>query len=196
MANLDLLMRSLEFIEEHLEDPIPVQTEDIAAACFASKSSLEKVFKYTIRFSVHDYIIRRKMTRAARMMIEKPALSILDIAVQFGYSSHEAFTRTFSQVWNCNPSDFKKRYTETERGHTAELFPKITGFIQLEGEPFMRRTVDISELYDFLSRARTAGLYVVTLFTLSRSMKFRARQETLQLPKLFAEWKAFAVQKM
>jgi AraC family transcriptional regulator len=93
LANLDLLMRSLEFIEEHLEDTVAVQTEDIAAASFASKSALEKVFKYTIHFSVHDYIIRRKMTRAARLMIEKPALSILDIAVQFGYSSHEAFTQ-------------------------------------------------------------------------------------------------------
>ena len=129
LANLDLLMRSLEFIEEHLEDTVAVQTEDIAAACFASKSALEKVFKYTIHFSVHDYIIRRKMTRAARLMIEKPALSILDIAVQFGYSSHEAFTRTFSQVWNCNPSDFKKRYTEKGREHSAELFPKITFFV-------------------------------------------------------------------
>ena len=55
LANLDLLMRSLEFIEEHLEDTVAV--------------------------------------RAARLMIEKPALSILDIAVQFGYSSHEAFTQ-------------------------------------------------------------------------------------------------------
>ncbi len=149
LANLDLLMRSPEFIEEHLEDTVAVQTEDIAAACYASKSALEKLFKYTIHFSVHDYIIRRKMTRAARLMIEKPARSILDIAVQFGYSSHEAFTRTFSQVWNCNPSDFKKRYTEKGREHSAELFPKITGFIKLEGEAIMRRTVDISELYDF-----------------------------------------------
>ena len=49
MANLDLLMRSLEFIEDHLEDTVAVQTEDIAAACYASKSALEKVFKYTIR---------------------------------------------------------------------------------------------------------------------------------------------------
>ena len=57
LANLDLLMRSLEFIEDHLEDTVAVQTEDIAAACYASKSALEKLFKYTIRFSVHDYII-------------------------------------------------------------------------------------------------------------------------------------------
>lgn len=149
LANLDLLMRSLVFIEDHLEDTVSVQTEDIAASCYASKSALEKVFKYMVHLSVHDYIMRRKMTKAARMMIDKPNLSILDIAVQFGYSSHEAFTRTFSQVWNCNPSEFRKRYTENGREHTVELFPKITGFIQLEGEPIMRRTVDISELYDF-----------------------------------------------
>ena len=147
MANLDLLMRSLVFIEDHLEDTVPVQTEDIADACYASKSALEKVFKYMTHFSIHDYIVRRKMTRAARMMIDKPNLSILDIAVQFGYSSHEAFTRSFSQVWNCNPSEFRKRYEN--RPHTVELFPRITGFMQLEGEKLMRRTVDISELYDF-----------------------------------------------
>ena len=39
----------------------------------------------------------------------------------------------------------------------------------------------------------SAGLYVVTLFTLSRLMKFRTRQETLQLQKHSAEWKVFAV---
>lgn len=147
MANLDLLMRSLVFIEEHLEDTTPVQTEDIAEACFSSKSALEKVFKFTTNFSVHDYIVRRKMTRAARMMIENPNLSILDVAVQFGYSSHEAFTRTFSQVWNCTPSEYRNRCSE--RTHTVELFPRITGFMQVEGEPIMRRTVDMSELYDF-----------------------------------------------
>ena len=152
MANLDLLMRSLGFIEDHLEDTVAVQTEDIAEACFASKSALEKVFKYTIHISVHDYIMRRKMTRAARMMMENPNLSILDIAVQFGYSSHEAFTRTFTQVWNCNPSEFRKR--SVDRPHTVELFPRITGFIQVEGETLMRRTVDISELYDFFKSRR------------------------------------------
>lgn len=78
MANFDLLMRSLAFIEEHLEDSI--QTEEIAQACFASKSALEKVFKYTIHYSVHDYMIRRRMTKAARTMLDKPNYSLLNIA--------------------------------------------------------------------------------------------------------------------
>lgn len=143
---MDLLFRSLSFIEEHLDDDM--QTEDIAAACFASKSSLEKVFKFTTHFSVHDYITRRRMNKAARLMIEKPELSLLDIAVQYGYSSHEAFTRAFAQVWKCTPSEY--RQSQQKRLRPMELFPQITGVMQLEGEDYMRKTVDISELYDFL----------------------------------------------
>lgn len=145
MANLELLMRSLSFIEDHLDDEI--QTEDIAAACYASKSALEKVFKYTTHFSVHDYVIRRRMTLAARCLVSNPAMSILDVAVQYGYSSHEAFTRTFFQVWNCTPSQLRETYGDSSR--LPVLFPKLEGVYQLEGETYMRRRVDISEMYDY-----------------------------------------------
>lgn len=145
MANMDLLLRSISFIEDHLDENM--QTEDIAAACYASKSNLEKVFKFTTKFSVHDYITRRRMNKAARMMLEKPELSLLDIAVQYGYSSHEAFTRAFAQVWKCTPSDYRTR--EGKKIRPFELFPQFTGVMQIEGEPYMRRTLDISELYDF-----------------------------------------------
>lgn len=94
MANMELLMRSLSIIEDNLDNEI--KTEDIAQACYVSKSSLEKMFKESVRFSVYDYIIRRRMMKAAKMMIQMPELSLLDVAVQYGYSSHEAFTRTNS----------------------------------------------------------------------------------------------------
>lgn len=146
MANMDLLIRSLSYIEDNLDSEM--QTEDIAAACYASKSSLEKVFKFTTHFSVHDYITRRRMNKAARLMMEKPELSLLDIAVQYGYSSHEAFTRAFAQVWKCTPTEY--RQSQKKRLRPLELFPQITGLMQLEGENEMRKTVDISELYDFI----------------------------------------------
>lgn len=150
MANMDLLLRSISFIEDHLDDDI--QTEDIAKACYASKSALEKVFKFTTHFSVHDYIIRRRMMKAAKLMIYSPELSLLDVAVQYGYSSHEAFTRAFFQVWNCNPSEFKARYEGSL--HVAELFPRVEGVYQEEKEEYMRRRVDISELYDFFKERK------------------------------------------
>ena len=155
MANMDLLLRSLSFIEDNLDSEI--KTEDIAQSCYASKSSLEKLFKESVRFSVHDYIIRRRMMKAAKIMIQKPQMSLLDVAVQYGYSSHEAFTRTFNGVWNCNPSEFRERYAT--KGKVPELFPQITGFYQLEGEKYMRRAVDISEMYDFIRERKNC--YVV-----------------------------------
>ena len=146
MANMELLLRTLSFIEDHLEDDL--NTEEIAKACYASKSSLEKTFRFTMHFSVRDYIIRRRMTKAARVICQKPELTLLDIAVMYGYSSHEAFTRAFQQVWKCSPSEFKSG--NVKRLSPIDLFPRITGVFQVEGENFMRRAVDVSELYDFI----------------------------------------------
>ena len=81
--HLEILSSALQYIEEHLEDKI--QTEDIALACFCSKSSLEKTFRYVNDMSVHEYINRRRMTRAAKMLVEQPDISILTIALQYGY---------------------------------------------------------------------------------------------------------------
>lgn len=146
MDNLSFLMNSLSFIEQNLNNEI--KTEDIAKNCFASKSSLEKTFKYFTHFSVHDYIVRRRIMKASQLMITKPSLSLLDVAVEYGYSSHEAFTRAFYSVWNCTPSEFKEKYSERKK--IPELFPQITGFFQNQGELFMRRTVDISQFYDLI----------------------------------------------
>lgn len=162
MANIDLLMRSLTYIEDHLD--CEMQTEVIAKACYASKSSLEKVFKITTLFSVHDYIIRRRVAKAARIMIQKPQMSLLDVAVMFGYSSHEAFTRAFFSVWNCNPSEFKEKYGT--RAVIPELFPQITGLLKLKQEDYMRRTVDISELYDFFKERKDCYFVCADIFHL------------------------------
>ena len=145
MSHLELLAKAVEYIEQHITEDI--HTEDIAANCFCSRSSLEKIFRLVSHLSVRDYIMRRRMTKAAKMLVEEPAKSVLDVAVFYGYSSNEAFTRAFRQVWNQLPSEFR------DRGRSSELFPRM---IPLElGVPKMNRTVfDISELYDLFQARR------------------------------------------
>ena len=146
MDNLELLAKALEYMEQHLETDIC--TEEIARACYCSKSTLEKLFRFVNHISVRDYLIRRRMTKAARFLVECPGASILDAALKFGYSSHEAFTRAFRQVWNCSPSEYRMK----SRG--SELFPRLNTPLKT-GDVYMRerRNFDISELYDlFQSR--------------------------------------------
>lgn len=145
MQNIDLLVYSLEYIETHLQDNL--KTTDIAKACCCSKSTLEKLFQYVYSISVHQYVIRRRMMLAAKTLIEQPELSILSVAMEYGYNSHEAFARAFKEIWNCNPSEIRQR-------KFSEIFPRFREPIQ-EGEPYImqRKCVDISQLYDlFMER--------------------------------------------
>ena len=147
---LELLTTALSFLEDNLTEKIT--TEDVAKVCFCSKSTLEKLFRCVSHMSVHDYIIRRRMTKAAKMLFFHREISILDIAVLYGYNSNEAFTRAFKQVWNCTPSEFRNntRY--------SELFPRFA-FDLDKGEQIMKK-VDISELYDVL-RERIGCHYII-----------------------------------
>lgn len=146
MQNMDLLVNSLEFIENHLKDNF--KTVDIAKACYCSKSTLEKLFQYVYSISVHEYIIRRRMMVAAKMLAAQPQISILSVAMECGYSSHEAFARAFKEIWNCNPSEFRKR-------KFTELYPRFREPLQ-EGDNYImqRRRVDISQLYDLFQERR------------------------------------------
>jgi len=147
MKNIELLVSALEYIEAHLNEDL--QTKEVADACFCSKSTLEKLFRHVNHISLHDYLIRRRMTKAARMLSEDPQIGILEVALTVGYSSNEAFTRVFKQVWNCKPSEFRKarRY--------SELYPKLTRPLQ-NGDDYMktRNSMDISELYDLFKERR------------------------------------------
>lgn len=141
MSNLELLANVLEYIEQHITEDI--HTDDIASACYCSRSSLEKIFRFVYRISVRDYLIRRRMSKAAKALVEEPQLSILDIALNYGYSSNEAFSRAFRQVWNELPSEFR------ENKRTSELFPRMMPSLE-QGDDLMHTTTkfDISNLYD------------------------------------------------
>ena len=141
MNNIEILANALEFMEENLQNEI--KTQDIADACYCSKSALEKIFRHINRISVREYLIKRRMTIAARMLASDMQLSILDVALVCGYSTNESFSRAFRTVWNCNPSEFKARKD------IFELFPRLCPPMH-EGGTYMsgRRNVDISELYD------------------------------------------------
>ena len=144
MEHLQLLTRALQYIEENLQGSL--KTEDVAAYCYCSKSSIEKLFKNVNNISVHDYVVRRKMVIAAGKL-QKEDVNILHLALSLGYQSHEAFTRAFRQVWHCNPSEYAKQYRFTE------LYPRFAA-VPMEGAISMKKNVDISELYDLLQERK------------------------------------------
>lgn len=153
MENLQILIDALDFIENNLTESI--KTDDIANHLYCSKSTIEKLFRYVNNVSIRDYIIRRRMSRAALDIAHSSEESILDIGIKYGYGSNEAFTRAFYSVWQISPSEFRKNPS------AYELFPGYKMDPELMEEKSMsdRKKVDISELYDCI-RSRK-GCYMV-----------------------------------
>lgn len=148
MNKAELLADVLEYMEQHLNDNIT--TENVAAACYCSRSTLEKLFRYVNHMSIREYLVRRRLTRAARDIMSEPDTGILEIALRYGYGTNESFTRAFRRFWNCKPSEFRgvKRF--------SELFPRLAGPVG-EGDAIMteRKQMDISELYDLFQERKT-----------------------------------------
>ncbi len=153
MENIQLLIEALAFIEDNLTESI--RTETIADHLYCSKSTIEKLFRYINNISIRDYIIRRRMSKASREIVRNPERSLLDIGLEYGYGSHEAFTRAFYSVWQVSPSEFRKNPS------AFELFPGYRIDRELMEEKTMtdRKKVDISELYDCIRDRK--GCYLV-----------------------------------
>lgn len=148
MNNLILITDILAYIEANLTTDI--KTDDIAKELYCSKSSVEKLFRVVTCMSIRDYMIRRRMSLAAKDIISDAEDSLLNIGIRYGYGSNEAFTRAFKSIWHVTPSQYRKNPVH------YELFPALRLDRELMEDKNMqnKKKVDISELYDYLKERR------------------------------------------
>ncbi len=155
MNKFEILSVALCYIEENLITG--VTPEMCAEKCCYSLSNLQKMFRCALHIGISDYISRRKLSLAAKDLIDTDD-SVLDIAMKYGYNSHEVFTRAFMRLWGVNPSKFRRNRKFTE------IFPKLDAATHVTDEEgvvimFSKRKFDVSHLYEFI-KSRT-GKYVI-----------------------------------
>jgi AraC family transcriptional regulator len=88
--------KALWYIESHLGEELSLDT--IACAVGVSRFHLSRAFAVSIGCSLAGYVRARRLSQAA-LLLAGGAPEILAVAVDSGYSSHEAFTRAFRQYF-------------------------------------------------------------------------------------------------
>jgi AraC family transcriptional regulator len=99
------IQNAIEYIELNLEKDIDIT--DIASKAYFSAFHFQRLFQSISGFTLQGYIRKRRMTEAA-ILLKKTNKSILEIAINFQYSSQEAFTRTFEGCFGITPSKYRK----------------------------------------------------------------------------------------
>ncbi|MFV0396380.1 MAG: helix-turn-helix transcriptional regulator [Coprobacillaceae bacterium] len=72
-----------------------------------SKSYTTRKFKQISGMQFRDYLRQRKLAFALKE-VRDTEKKLLDIAVNYGFSSHEAFTRAFKKSYGITPSEYRK----------------------------------------------------------------------------------------
>jgi AraC family transcriptional regulator len=102
----DRLSRVLLHIQEHLDEPLPLD-ELASVACF-SPFHFHRVFTGMVGESVKEHIRRLRLERAASRL-KLSSASVIQIALDAGYDSHEAFTRSFKAAFGASPSQYRSQ---------------------------------------------------------------------------------------
>lgn len=129
--------RAIWFIEHSLDKPLTL--EIIASACFVSQFQLARAFVTRTGWSVMQYVRARRLTKAAQALVAGED-NILQLALQSGYSSHEAFSRAFTDHFGHTPKDIRKQadlnmleLTEPLRANDTQLVTLATPRIERPG---------------------------------------------------------------
>lgn len=80
----------------------------IAAACGVSRAHLASAFGSATGWPVMKYLRARRLSEAASALAAG-APDILDLALDSGYGSHEAFTRAFREQFGVTPEQVRER---------------------------------------------------------------------------------------
>ena len=104
---MSLVNRAIWFIESHYAEDMTL--DRIADVVGVSRYHLVRAFGCATGYSVMRYLRVRRLSIAAQSLATDDTLNILDVALEAGYSSHEAFTRAFRGQFGITPEAIRNQ---------------------------------------------------------------------------------------
>lgn len=125
------LLSTLLYIQTHLEQDLSlgVLAERVGFSAF----HFHRIFRETIGEAVKEYIRRLRIERGAyRLKISEQ--TILQIALDAGFKTHESFTRAFERQFGITPSEFRSNFLRISREHKKHVQPKYISDYNMQDE--------------------------------------------------------------
>lgn len=95
----------IDYIENNLNGKLDL--EKVSEAVHYSKYHLHRMFADTVGMTIHDYVGRRQLTEAAKLLVfsDRP---IIEVAFICGYESQQAFSSAFKSMYKIPPAQYRE----------------------------------------------------------------------------------------
>ena len=112
-SNTHEWQRMIQAVIAQIDESIKAKDDDALSLSKAAETLGYSEFHFSKKFreisgmAFRDYLRYRRLAFALKE-IRDTKRSILDIALEYGFSSHEAFTRAFKEAYSVSPKNYRK----------------------------------------------------------------------------------------
>lgn len=146
---LEHLNRAIAYMEEHLDEEIDVREAARIALC--SEHHFKRMFSFLAGVSISEYIRRRRLSHAA-LELQGTDARVIDIALKYGYSSPDAFTRAFQQLHGVTPTEARLP------GQRLKAYPRMAFRLTIQGGMEMNVRIVEKEAYRIVGLMKTVNI--------------------------------------
>lgn len=104
---MDKFLFICNYINEHFAEILTL--EDVASLAGFSKYHFTRLFKQYADTSFYKYLNQKRIAHAKNLLINKD-LSVIEVALQSGFSNPSSFLRMFKLTTGYTPTEFRKMY--------------------------------------------------------------------------------------
>lgn len=128
----EAIQKTLGYIEEHIDTEL--QIEALAEIASLSLFYYQRLFARLVKKPVREYIKLRRLANACGALRDREN-RILDVAIRYGFSSHETFTRAFKDTYGITPAQYRERPVALDHFDKPDL---LLSYVKLdEGVPLI-----------------------------------------------------------
>ena len=103
MGYINLIQKTIDYIDEHIQDNLSVDM--LASIAGFSTYHYYKIFSSFVHLSVMDYVTKRKLQFALHDLTK--GTKIIDIAMDYGFETHAGFNKAFKRAFGYPPSLYR-----------------------------------------------------------------------------------------
>ena len=146
---LERLNQALNHLEARLDQEVDMA--EVARTAAVSEYHFRRLFSALAGMPLPVYVRRRRMTLAAAEVLAGE-LTLLDVAVRYGYGSGEAFARAFRSVHGIGPGEARRT------GAVLTAQPRMSFRVVVEGSTDMRYRIVKKEPFRIVGRTARVPL--------------------------------------
>lgn len=110
MENSELIGKAINYMRKNFKDT-DMNVQRVADKAGFSIDYFNRIFLSHTGFTVMAYVNYMRIKKAT-VLLRSTDMSVLDIALEVGYDSHEGFIKAFKKVYGVTPNEYRRQNTD------------------------------------------------------------------------------------